>query len=438
VSAAGGVVTGMDLVDVTTRGTTVDLTLLALDEPHVGEVSRMLEERGGCRVRRTSDPTFLFHLGGKIEVTPRTPLRTRQDLSMAYTPGVGRVSEAIARRPEDAWKLTTKGNSVAIVTDGTAVLGLGNLGPLAALPVMEGKSLIFKEFASVNAYPLCLDTHSADELIKATLALAPGFGGINLEDIAAPACFEVERTLQRELDIPVFHDDQHGTAIVASAALINACRMTGRTFTDVRVVQVGMGAAGSAIASALLDAGVTDLVAFDRDGVLTDGPDVPPHHAEIAARSNPRGVRDLEKALDGADVFIGTARRGAVSPEAIRTMADRAIVFALSNPEPEVYPEEVRPDMLLATGRSDMPNQLNNALCFPGFFRGALDAQASTVTLAMKQAATQAIADSVSDKQLRLGVMVPTMFQAHVHDNVATAVRDAWLTEFGMENGQEG
>ncbi len=222
---------------------------------------------------------------------------------------------------------------------------LGNLGPLGALPVMEGKSMIFKEFAGVNAYPLCLDTHSTAELIQATLALAPGFGGINLEDIAAPGCFEVERTLQAALDIPVFHDDQHGTAIVVSAALINACRLTGRTFTDVRVVQVGMGAAGTAIANALLDAGITDLVAFDRDGVLGAGADVPVHHAEVAARSNPRGVTDLEQALIGADVFIGTARRGSVHPDWLRTMAPRAVVFALSNPEPEVYVEEVRDDV---------------------------------------------------------------------------------------------
>ena len=429
VSEARGVVTGMDLVDVSPSGATVDLTMLALDEDHVHEVAAALEAETGVKVRHTSDPTFLYHLGGKIQVTGRTSLRTRQDMSMAYTPGVARIASAIAVRPESAWTLTAKGSSVAIVTDGTAVLGLGNIGPLGALPVMEGKSLIFKEFGGVNAYPICLNTKSAQEVIDATLAIAPGFGGINLEDIAAPNCFFVETELQRQLDIPVFHDDQHGTAIVVSAALLNACRITGRTFPDVRVVHVGCGAAGTAICSALLDAGVKDLIIFDKDGVLREGPDTPPHHRLLAARSNPRGITTIEEALRDADVFIGTARRGSVDPELLQAMAPQPIVFALSNPEPELLPEEARKDALLATGRSDMPNQINNALCFPGFFRGALDARATSVTLAMKQAATRAIADIVTDDQRGLGVIIPTMFQARLHQAVARAVSDAWLTE---------
>jgi malate dehydrogenase (oxaloacetate-decarboxylating) len=429
VSGARGVVTGMDLVDVTTSGATVDLTLLALDEDHVHEVAAALEAEAGVRVRHTSDPTFLYHLGGKIQVTARTPLRTRQDMSMAYTPGVARIASAIAVRPESAWTLTAKGTSVAIVTDGTAVLGLGNIGPLGALPVMEGKSLIFKEFGGVNAYPLCLNTKSPQEVIDTTLAIAPGFGGINLEDIASPACFFVETELQRQLDIPVFHDDQHGTAIVVSAALLNACRITGRNFPDVRVVHVGCGAAGTAICSALLDAGVKDLVIFDKDGVLTDTESTPPHHRTLAARSNPRGITDIATALKDADVFIGTARRGSVDPELLQTMAPRPMIFALSNPEPELLPDEARKDALLATGRSDMPNQINNALCFPGFFRGALDARATTVTLAMQQAATRAIADTVTDDQRGLGVIIPTMFQARLHQAVARAVGDAWIAE---------
>jgi malate dehydrogenase (oxaloacetate-decarboxylating) len=429
VADARGVVTGMDLVDVTTAGATVDLTLLALDEAHVKDVASALETHTGVRVRHTSDPTFLYHLGGKIQVSARTPLRTRQDMTMAYTPGVGRVAAAIAERPESAWTLTAKGTSVAIVTNGTAVLGLGDIGPLGALPVMEGKSLIFKEFAGVNAYPLCMNAHEPKAVIDATLAIAPGFGGINLEDIAAPGCFEVETELQRQLDIPVFHDDQHGTAVVVSAALLNACRITGRTFPDVRVVLVGAGAAGTAISTALLDAGVTDLTIFDRDGVVQDGAASLPHHRTLAARSNPRGCTDLATALRDADVFIGTARRGSVDPDDLKSMAPRAIVFALSNPEPELLPEEARPDMLLATGRSDMPNQINNALCFPGFFRGALDARATKVTVAMKQAATRAIADTVSDDQRGLGVIIPTMFQAHLHQAVATAVSQAWTAE---------
>jgi malate dehydrogenase (oxaloacetate-decarboxylating) len=438
VSAAQGVVTGMDLVDVTTAGATVDLTLLALDEEHVHKVAAALETHTGIRVRHTSDPTFLYHLGGKIQVTGRTQLRTRQDMTMAYTPGVGRVASAIAARPESAWTLTAKGTSVAIVTDGTAVLGLGNIGPLGALPVMEGKSLIFKEFAGVNAWPICLNTASPQAVIDATLAIAPGFGGINLEDIAAPACFFIETELQRQLDVPVFHDDQHGTAVVVSAALLNACRLTGRTFPDVRVVHVGCGAAGTAICSALLDAGVQDLVIFDRDGVLTDTPETPPHHRVLAARSNPRGVTTIEAALRDADVFIGTARRGSVDPDLLLAMAPRPIIFALSNPEPELLPDEARADALLATGRSDMPNQINNALCFPGFFRGALDARATSVTLAMKQAATRAIADTVTEEQRGLGVIIPTMFQAKLHQAVARAVSDAWLAEHPDGRNRDG
>ncbi len=436
VSEANGVVTGVDLVDVTTAGATVDLTLLALGEDHVAEVAAALETHTGVRVRHTSDPTFLFHLGGKIEVAARTPLRTRQDLTMAYTPGVARVASAIAQRPESAWTLTAKGTSVAIVTNGTAVLGLGDIGPYGALPVMEGKSVIFKEFAGVNAYPLCLDAHGAQAVIDATLAIAPGFGGINLEDIAAPDCFRVEAELQRRLDIPVFHDDQHGTAIVVSAGLLNACRITGRDFPDVRVVLVGCGAAGTAISTALLDAGVKDLVIFDKDGVLT--PNGLDHHRTLAERSNPRGVTEIAAALRDADVFIGTARRGSVDPDLLKTMAPRPIVFALSNPEPELLPDEARPDTLLATGRSDMPNQINNALCFPGFFRGALDVRASTVTLAMKQAAMRAIADIVTDEQRGLGVVVPTMFQSRLHQAVATAVGDAWLAEHPESRKRDG
>jgi malate dehydrogenase (oxaloacetate-decarboxylating) len=438
VSVARGVVNGMDLVDVTTAGATVDVTLLALDEDHVQAIAASLERHTGVRVRHTSDPTFLYHLGGKIQVTARTPLRTRQDMSMAYTPGVGRVASAIAERPESAWTLTAKGSSVAIVTDGTAVLGLGDIGPLGALPVMEGKALIFKEFGGVNAYPLCLNAKGPQAVIDATLALAPGFGGINLEDIAAPACFAVESELQRQLDVPVFHDDQHGTAIVVSAALLNACRITGRSFPDVRVVLVGCGAAGTAISTALLDAGVTDIVIFDRDGVLADGAAIPAHHRVLAARSNPRGVTDLAAALRDADVFIGTARRGSVDPDLVRAMAPRPIVFALSNPEPELLPGEVREDALLATGRSDMPNQINNALCFPGFFRGALDARAAKVTLAMKQAATRAIADIVTDEQRALGVVIPTMFHPRLHQAVAHAVREAWLTEHPETRRHDG
>ena len=429
VSSAGAVVVGMDLVEVAAAGTTVDLTLQAASEEHVALVTTALE-RDDYHVRHVSDRTFLYHLGGKIEVTPRVAVRTRQDLALANTPGVGRVASAIARRPADAWTLTAKGSSVAIATDGSAVLGLGPLGPLAALPVMEGKALLFKHFGGVNAYPICLDVPSPEALVEAVAAVAPGFGGINLEDIAAPACFWVEAELQRRLDIPVFHDDQHGTAIVVMAAVLNACRLTGRELGDLRVVLVGAGAAGTAIADALLDGGVKDLVIFDLEGVLTEGPGYPAHHARLAARSNPRGVKTLPSALDGADLFIGTARRGSVDPKLLARMAPRPVVFALANPEPEVFAEELgAAGAVVATGRSDFPNQINNSLCFPGFFKGALAARAAYVTQAMKQAATRAIASSVSDEELGVGVIVPSMFQVRVHEQVAAAVAAAWTAE---------
>ena len=428
VSATGAVVVGMDLVEVAAAGATVDLTLQASSEEHVGAVTAALDANG-CRVRHVSDRTFLYHLGGKIEVTPRVAMRTRQDLSLAYTPGVGRVASAIAKRPSDAWSLTAKGTSVAIATDGTAVLGLGPLGPLAALPVMEGKAILFKHFGGLNAYPICLDTHSPEALVEAVAAIAPGFGGINLEDIAAPNCFEVEAELQRRLDIPVFHDDQHGTAVVVMAAVANACRLTGRKLTELRAVLVGCGAAGTAVANGLLDAGVEDLTVFDRDGVLEDRPGTPAHHARIAARCNPRGLGTMAEALAGADLFVGTSRRGSVDPRLLRRMGPQPIVFALANPEPEVFGEELGEDAIIATGRSDLPNQINNSLCFPGFFKGALAAKATGVSLAMKQAATAAIAAAVSEDELSVGVIVPSMFQPRVHEEVATAVANAWQRE---------
>jgi malate dehydrogenase (oxaloacetate-decarboxylating) len=425
VTSEGAVVVAMDLVDVSVGGAVVDVTLQAHDEAHVSRLERALTA-ADMRVRNTSDRVFLYHLGGKIEVTPRRTVRTRDDMSMAYTPGVGRISTAIAEDPERAWRLTAKGTSVAIVTNGSAVLGLGNLGPLAALPVMEGKAVIFKQFGNVNAYPLCLDVPSTQALIDATLAIAPGFGGINLEDIKAPECFEVELALQAQLDIPVFHDDQHGTAIVVLAGLINACRLTGRELKRTRVVVVGVGAAGTAITLALIDAGVGDVIAVDKDGPLTrERPSTLPHHQRIADCTNPRGVTTLTDALKGADVFIGAAMRGSVDPELLWTMAPRPIVFALSNPVPEVFAEEMPDGALFATGRSDYPNQVNNSLCFPGFFRGALDARARSVTSEMKLAATRAIADTVTDEQLSVGVIIPSMFASNVHDRVAKAVAEA-------------
>lgn len=423
VSKAGGVVVAVDLVEVRPEGATVDVTFHARDQDHVSVVSAALAD-SGYRVRHVSDRTFLYHLGGTIEVTPKAPIKTRDDLSLAYTPGVARIASAIAERPESAANLTIKGNSVAIVTDGSAVLGLGKLGPLGALPVMEGKAALFKTFGKVDAFPLCLDTDGTDELVAAAKAVAPGFGGINLEDVAAPACFEVETRLQAALDIPVFHDDQHGTAVVVLAGLLNACRVTSRSLHSVRVVVLGIGAAGDAICRALLDAGVGDVVAIDRDGPLRVT-DYRAHHASLAARTNRGGYATLAEALHGADAFVGVAHRGSVTPDLLSSMAPRPIIFALSNPDPEAWPDEVPSGTVLATGRSDLPNQVNNALCFPGFFRGALDARAKKVTPAMKQAAAYALADAVVDGERAIGIVIPSLFHASVHRRVANAVAAA-------------
>jgi len=423
VAGAGAVVIGMDLVDTEDRRATADVTLFARDEAHVQSVEAALAA-AGVEVRHASDRTFLFHLGGKIDVVPRTPVRTRDDLSMAYTPGVARICEAVAARPADAWNLTGKGNAVAVVTNGTAVLGLGDLGPLPALPVMEGKAVLFRTFGEVNAYPICLDAATADEIVAAVLAISPGFGGINLEDIAAPVCFEVEARLQEALDIPVFHDDQHGTAVVVLAGLLNACRATGRTLSSCRVVVVGIGAAGTAICDILLGAGVGDLVAVDRHGPI--GPACnEPHHVRLASRTNRRGVTTLAEAVEGADALVMVSRPGAVPPELVPTMAPRPIVFALANPVPDVDPFSLPEGAVVATGRSDLPNQVNNALCFPGLFRGALDARATSVTGAMKLAAAEAIASVVAPEKLDLGVIIPSIFHEGLHDAVAAAVMEA-------------
>ncbi len=422
VSERGGEVVAIDLVEATANGVRVDVTFHAVDARHVSVVTSGLTADGYV-VRNVSDRTFLSHLGGVIEVVPRTSVRTRDDLSLVYTPGVARISRAIAEEPRRAWNLTGKGNAVAVVTDGSAVLGLGPVGPLAALPVMEGKAALFKTFADVNAFPICLATTDPDEIVATVRAIAPGFGGVNLEDIAAPRCFEVEARLQDALEIPVFHDDQHGTAVVVLAGLLNACRITGRRLEDLRAVVIGIGAAGTAICNILLDAGVQDLVAIDRQGPLDAAdPELPPHQRDIVARSKARHVTSIGEALEDADVVVGVSRRGAWEPEVLTKMAPSPIVFALANPEPEVYLDEIPPGGLLATGRSDLPNQVNNALCFPGIFRGALEARAPRITAAMQEAAAHAIAGSVSDVERAIGVIVPSLFHPGVHAEVASAV----------------
>ncbi len=424
VGDTGATVVGVDLVEMASGSARVDVTFHAIDRHHVDRVVEAINS-AGHHVRRVSDRAYLYHLGGTIDVVAKSEIRTRDDLSLAYTPAVGRIASSIAAEPAAAWNLTIKANAVAIVTDGTAVLGLGDLGPLAALPVMEGKAALFRRFGEVNAFPLCLDVDGADALVEVVTALAPTFGGVNLEDIAAPRCFEVERRLQERLDIPVFHDDQHGTAAVVLAALLNASRMTGRELRHLRAVVVGIGAAGHAICDILLAAGVEDLVAVDRDGVLRPGPGLPVHQAELLPRLNPRGVRTLSEALVGADALVAVSRRGAIEPAEVAAMADRPIVFGLANPEPEIWPDEAPAGAVVATGRSDLPNQVNNALCFPGVFRGALDGRATRITPAMLTAAATALADTVSEEERQLGVLIPSIFHPRVHERVAAAVRGA-------------
>jgi malate dehydrogenase (oxaloacetate-decarboxylating) len=426
IAGAGGIVTAIDVAESRHDRLVVDVTCSAKDSDHSQELVKDVEALDGVEVHKVSDRTFLLHLGGKIEVTSKVPLKTRDDLSMAYTPGVGRVSMALAEHPEDIRKLTIKGNTVAVVTDGSAVLGLGNIGPGAALPVMEGKAALFKRFADIDAWPICLATQDVDEIVKAVEMIAPGFGGINLEDIAAPRCFEVEARLRASLDIPVFHDDQHGTAIVVLAALTNALRVVGKKLADVKIVVSGAGAAGSAIVNLLLTGGVTDVIVYDHEGLLrSDNPHLNPAKAELARRTNPRHVGGtLHDGLMGADVFIGVSAPGVLAPEWIADMADDAIVFALANPDPEVDPVEAsRYAAVVASGRSDYPNQINNVLAFPGVFRGLLDAHATEITTEMLLRAAYAIAAVVTDEELHASFIIPSVFNPDVPKAVAAAIR---------------
>jgi malate dehydrogenase (oxaloacetate-decarboxylating) len=369
-----------------------------------------------------------MHLGGKIEIRSKIPLKTRDDLSMAYTPGVARISQAIADDPDAAWNLTIKQNTVAVVSDGTAVLGLGDIGAEAAMPVMEGKALLFKEFGGVDAWPICLAITDPDEIVAVCKAIAPGFGGINLEDISSPRCFEIEGRLDTELDIPVFHDDQHGTAIVVLAALVNALEVVGKRLEDVSIVTTGVGAAGVATTDALLAAGARHVVGCDHEGAVYAGrPGLPPHKVAYAERTNSAGLRcSADEALEGADVFIGLSAPGAVTPEGIRRMAKDAIVFAMANPTPEVEPEAIHDvAAVVATGRSDYPNQINNVLAFPGVFRGALDVRASAITSDMKVAAAHAIAAVVPKNELGPEYVIPSVFNRDVTPRVAAEVAAA-------------
>jgi len=425
---ADAILGAIDLVRVEDDHVVRDVTVACVDSEHGERVVAAVSALDGITVHNVSDRTFLMHMGGKIEVQSRVPVKTRDDLSMAYTPGVARVCTAIHQDPESAWALTIKRNTVAVVTDGTAVLGLGDIGPAAAMPVMEGKALLFKEFGGVDAFPLCLDTKDVDEIVAFVKAVAPTFGGINLEDIAAPRCFEIERRLRAELDIPVFHDDQHGTAIVVLAALLNAVRVVGKRAEDLKVVIVGAGAAGAACADIVVGHGVRHVVVCDRDGALYRGrPDLDPERVALAERTNPDDERGTpDQMLAGADVFIGLSGPGAVSAEAVRSMAPDPIVFAMANPTPEVLPEHVRGDVaIVATGRSDYPNQINNVLAFPGVFRGALAVRAREINEPMKLAAAEAIAAVIPEDELNADYIIPSVFNRAVAEAVALAVGEA-------------
>jgi malate dehydrogenase (oxaloacetate-decarboxylating) len=428
VGRVGGVITAFDVVESYADRIVVDITCNALSSDHAKDITDALSALDRVTVHKVSDRTFLVHLGGKLEVASKVPLRNRDDLSRAYTPGVARVCQAIAANPEDARRLTIKRNTVAVVTDGSAVLGLGNLGPAAALPVMEGKAALFKKFAGVDAWPVCLDTQDTEEIIRTVELIAPVYGGINLEDIAAPRCFEIEARLRAKLDIPVFHDDQHGTAIVVLGALRNALRVVNKKLADCRIVVCGTGAAGSAIIRLLLAQGPGDVVAVDIGGVVHNGrADLDENRSWIAANTNASGViGSLHEALVGADVFIGVSAPNLFGREQVATMAKDAIVFALANPDPEIDPLEAHQHAtVVATGRSDYPNQINNVLAFPGVFRGLLDAGATTITDAMLIAASNAIADVVDGVRLNASYIVPSVFDAAVVPAVAEAVHRA-------------
>jgi malate dehydrogenase (oxaloacetate-decarboxylating) len=429
IGEAGGDIRAVDLVELVKDIIVRDFTINARDEEHGQAIVAAIRGVDGVRIVNVSDRTFLMHLGGKIEIRNKVPLKTRDDLSMAYTPGVARVCLAIREDPERAFALTIKQNTVAIVTDGTAVLGLGDIGPQAALPVMEGKSLLFKEFADVDAFPVCLATKDVDEIVRTVKHIAPVYGGINLEDISAPRCFEVEERLQRELDIPVFHDDQHGTAVVVLAALLNALRIVHKELGDVSVVICGVGAAGTATIRILRSVGVRRILGVDEHGILAPGRAGPMDamKARVAEETNPEGRQGtLSDAVRGADVFIGLSVPGVLHAEDVKAMARDPIVFAMANPVPEIMPEEAEPYVrVMATGRSDYPNQINNVLCFPGFFRGLLDCRAGKVTDDMKVAAAYAIASVVSRKELHEEYVIPSVFNKKVAPAVAREVVQA-------------
>jgi malate dehydrogenase (oxaloacetate-decarboxylating) len=429
IGKAGGDIGAVDIVGFGSGTIIRDVSVDARDEAHERVIAKAVGRVPGAKVVNVSDRTFLAHLGGKIEIHSKSPIKTRSDLSMVYTPGVARVCMAIHDSPSKAHALTIKKNTVAVVTDGSAVLGLGNIGPAAALPVMEGKAALFKEFAGVDAFPICLDTQDTDEIVRICQAIAPGFGGINLEDISAPRCFEIEERLQKAVDIPVFHDDQHGTAVVVLAALLNALRIVKKSLRETKIVVSGIGAAGIACTRIVMAMGARNIIGLDTKGALYRGrtENMNPMKAWYAGVTNPRNVKGgVLDVIGGADVFIGLSGPGTLPLKGVKKMAKNSIVFAMANPVPEILPEEAaRYVRVMATGRSDYPNQINNVSCFPGFFRGLLDARASEVNQAMKVAAAKAIASLVSTRELSEEYIIPSVFDARVAPAVAAAVSKA-------------
>ncbi len=429
IGKAGGDIGAIDIVSAGPDYIVRDITVSAISSEHGEKIVDAVRDIDGVEVINVSDLTFLMHLGGKIEVVPKMPLKTRADLSMAYTPGVARVCESIHHDPEKAFTLTIKKNTVAVVTDGTAVLGLGDIGPAAAMPVMEGKAMLFKEFAGVDAFPICLNTKDPEEIIRTVKAIAPGFGGINLEDISAPRCFEIEDRLKEELDIPVFHDDQHGTSVVVLAALINALKIVGKEMDKIKVVINGVGAAGVACTRIILAAGVKNVVGCDQEGAIYRGRKERMNWVKewYAQNTNPNEEKGtVHDVIKGADVFMGLSVPGVINADDVKAMAPKPIVFAMANPTPEIMPEDAAPYVaVMATGRSDYPNQINNVLCFPGIFRGALNCRAARINEEMKLAAAHAIAGIITPSELHPEYIVPSVFDKRVAEAVARDVEEA-------------
>ncbi|MFC4768513.1 NAD-dependent malic enzyme [Effusibacillus consociatus] len=428
IGEAGGDIIAVDVIRVSKETVIRDVNINVFDREHGQKIVNALDAAPGIKVINVSDRTFLMHIGGKVEVTPKIKVKNRDDLSRVYTPHVARVCQAIHEDPSKAFQLTIKRNTVAVVSDGTAVLGLGDIGPYAAMPVMEGKAMLFKQFAGVDSFPICLDTKDPDEIVRIVKAIAPAFGGINLEDISSPRCFEIEERLKEELDIPVFHDDQHGTAVVLLAGLINAAKVVGKRLKDLKVVVVGIGAAGVACSKMVLAAGVKNIIGVDRVGILNRNQDYDNNMWDwYAKNTNPLNLTGtLDDAIQGADVFIGLSGPGVLKVEHLKSMAKDPIVFAMANPNPEIDPEEAEPYVrVMATGRSDYPNQINNVLCFPGIFKGALECRASTINEEMKLAAARAIASVVTDEELSEHYIIPSVFNKRVAEVVSKAVIEA-------------